>query len=231
MKTLPLLLAALFCARAPVVPDASQLYYVAFLRPVPERKPLSEKEAERIQTAHMANIQKMAGDGVLAAAGPMDDRNVTISGIFVFRVASIAEARRIAEQDPTVVERRNTIDVHAWRGPAGIGEEYFGYAREHPGEKAHMAGHAFCIFLKSPAGARAGSANAHLQWIQQLRAQGKLAAAGPVEDDLQMASFVIFKSDSLEDANKLVEKDPAVKSGDLLPEMHLWWSADRVLPW
>jgi uncharacterized protein YciI len=231
MKATIILLAVLFCAQAQALQDPSQVYFVAFLRPAPERKKLSKEEAERIQTAHMENIRKMASDGVLAAAGPMDDPTVTISGIFVFKVVSLAEAKRISEQDPTVVEHRNTIDMHAWRGPAGIGNEYFNYAKEHPREEAHMAAHAFCIFLKGPAEAKAGSTDAHLQWIRQLRTQGELAAAGPVEDDPQMTGIVIFKSDSLEDANKLVGMDPAVKSGELRPEMHLWWSADRVLPW
>lgn len=231
MSALPLLVASLLCAQAPVAPDASQLYFLSFLRPVPDRKPLAASEAERIQSAHMANIRKMASDGVLVAAGPMDDQPVTISGIFVFKVGSLAEAQRIADQDPTVIEHRDTIDVHAWRGPAGIGDDYFRYATEHPGENAHMAGHALCIFLKAPAGIKAGSADAHLQWIKQMREQGKLAAAGPFEDDAQVAAMSIFKADSLEDAKKLVADDPAVKSGELLPEMHLWWSADRVLPW
>jgi uncharacterized protein YciI len=231
MTVLSLLAAALLCAQSPLAPDASQVYFVAFLRPAPDRKPLASAEAERIQSAHMANIRKMASDGVLVAAGPMDDHTVTISGIFVFKTSSLAEAKRIADQDPTVVEHRNTIDVHEWRGPAGIGDEYFRYAKEHPGEKAHMAGHALCIFLSGPAKTKQGAAGAHLQWMKQMRDQGKLAAAGVFEDDPQLAGMAIFKADSAEDANKLVAQDPAVQSGELVSEMHLWWSADRVLPW
>jgi uncharacterized protein YciI len=239
MRTLTLLFAAAFFAQAPPVPpveNASQLYFVAFLRPVPGRRTLAPTEANRIQSAHMANIHKMADDGVLAAAGPMDDHTVTISGIFIFKVASLAEAQHIAQQDPTVIEHRNSIDVHAWRGPAGIGEEYFRFAKAHPNEQAHMAGHVFCIFLKGAGGTAAGSSKnhlnkGHLKWVARMRAQRQLAAAGPVEGDPQMAVIAIFKSDSLDDANKLIAEDPAVKSGELHTEMHLWWSADRVLPW
>jgi uncharacterized protein YciI len=234
VRALTWLFAAAVCAQAPPVtpvPDASQLYFVAFLRPVPRRKTLAEADANRIQSAHMANIHKMANGGVLAAAGPMDDHTVTISGIFIFSVASLAEAQRIAQQDPTVTEHRNSIDVHAWRGPVGIGGDYFRYAKAHPDEQAHMAGHAFCIFLKSPGGTPTGASKGHLKWVTRMRAQGRLAAAGPVENDPQMADIAIFKTDSLEDANKLAAQDPAVKSGELRAEMHLWWSADHVLPW
>jgi uncharacterized protein YciI len=72
-----------------------------------------------------------------------------------------------------------------------------------------MAAHAFCIFVKDPARTKAGSGNAHLQWIRQLRTQQKLAAASPVENDPQMASIAIFRSESLEDANELVGEDEA----------------------
>src|SRR5690349_3978563 len=99
-------------------------HYLAFLRPDPARKPLTKEEGERIQTAHMANIHKMAADGVLVSAGPFDDNPLTISGIFIFRVDTLERAKEIAEKDPTVVEHRNTIDVHAWDGPPGIGDEY-----------------------------------------------------------------------------------------------------------
>lgn len=100
-------------------------YYVVFLRPDPSRKPLSKADGDRIQSAHMANIQKMARDGVLVAAGPFDDTPITISGTFVFKVGSLQSAQAIAAQDPTVLEHRNTADAHAWLGPPGIAVEYF----------------------------------------------------------------------------------------------------------
>ena len=59
--------------------------YVAFLRPDPAHLPLSVEDRRRIQGAHMANIQRLADEGTMAAAGPMEDRPATISGIFIFR--------------------------------------------------------------------------------------------------------------------------------------------------
>src|SRR5690242_20385065 len=104
--------------------DGMTRYFVVFLRRNPERRPLTKEEGDRIQSAHMANIHKMAADGVLVSAGPFDDEPPTISGIFVFKTDSLETAKRIAGQDPTVVEHRNIADVHAWMGPPGIGDEY-----------------------------------------------------------------------------------------------------------
>jgi uncharacterized protein YciI len=88
-------------------------YNLVFLRPDPARTALSVEDRRRIQAAHMANIQKLSDEGVMAAVGPMGDKTVTISGIFVLRAPSADEARRVAALDPTVVARRNTVDAHA----------------------------------------------------------------------------------------------------------------------
>lgn len=100
-------------------------YYVVFLRPDPSRKPLSKADGDRIQSAHMANIQKMARDGVLVAAGPFDDTRSPSAACLSSRSVSLQSAQAIAAQDPTVLEHRNTADAHAWLGPPGIAVEYF----------------------------------------------------------------------------------------------------------
>src|SRR5512147_2760695 len=111
------LLFAILLALPALAQQPTDLYYLVFLRPAPDRKPLSKEAGEKIQADHMANIHAMANRGVMVAAGPFGDTPTTISGVFVFKVGSLEEARKIAEADPTVVEHRNTVDVHAWRGP------------------------------------------------------------------------------------------------------------------
>src|SRR4051812_24882806 len=106
--------AALFAQTVPA-PDSTDLnhtdlYYIVFLRRAPDLKPLAKAEGDRIQSAHMANIRSMAERGILVAAGPFGDTPPSISGVFLFKTASLEETRRIAEQDPTVVEHRNTVE-------------------------------------------------------------------------------------------------------------------------
>ena len=184
-------------------------YYVAFLRPDPARKALSKEEGERIQTAHMANIHKMADDGVLVSAGPFDDTPHTISGIFIFKVESLERAREIALKDPTVVEHRNTIDVHAWDGPARIGDEYFRLHKLDAKTPENMQIHPFCmLFTDKAADANSEVLAAHMRYVEKLRADGKLSAAGRVSGEEDLAGLVVFRV-----------------------EYHQWWSADHVLPW
>lgn len=239
VKTL-LVLSLLALAMAPAAGRASESgaaggaepYYVVFLRPNPDRKAIAQADRERIQAAHMANIHRMADDGVLVAAGPMEDRPTTISGIFVLKAASLAEAQRIAALDPTVAEGRNTADVHAWLGPGGIGTAYFRWKKEDPGGKDVMAAHMLCILKHGPAWkSDPRSDDEHAAYLDSLRRAGVLAAAGGFEGDPELYSVCVFKTSFADETRRTMEQDPAVRSGRLAVEFHRWWTADRVLPW
>ena len=223
-------------AQTPVAPKADAPYYVVFLRPAADRKTLTKEEGERIQAAHMANIHKMAEDGVLVSAGPFDDATRTISGVFIFRAGSLEQADAIAEKDPTVVEHRNTVDAHAWLGPAGIGDEYVRLHKLDPKTPEHMQVHPFCMLFRGAAweeqrSARESLIAAHRQYVDRLREGGKLSAAGAIVAPDELVGLVIFKAIPFEEAQKQMEDDPAVKAGVLRVEYHHWWSSDHVLPW
>jgi uncharacterized protein YciI len=210
--------------------SADATYYVGFLRPDPTRKALPKDQAERIQGAHMANIQKMADDGQLAAAGPFDDTTPTISGIFVFKTRSLEEARRVATEDPTVVEHRNTIDVHPWHGPVGIGDEYFRLHKDMPKTVTNMGVHPLFLMQRGPhweSKEHPAIMEAHRTYWSGLHS--KLGAAGAVEST-DLKGIVIFKRIPFDEAQALIDSDPAVRAGIFTPEGHHWWCADHVLP-
>ncbi len=217
-------------------PTPTARYYVVFLRPDPARKPLEKAEGARIQAAHMANIHKMADDGVLIAAGPFDDKPATISGIFVFHCESLQVAQAIAARDPTVVEHRNTVDVHAWDGPLGIGVEYFRLHKADPATPENMQVHPLGMLYRGTAWDEKGSTREgllaeHERYVGQLREKGKLGAAGAVKGPDELLGLVMFNPIAFEDAQGLLNKDPAVQAGVLRVEYHHWWSSDHVLPW
>ena len=206
-------------------------YYVGFLRPDPARKPLPKDQAERIQTAHMANIHRMADAGQLMAAGPFDDTPHTISGIFVMKAGSIQEARRIANEDPTVVEHRNTMDVHAWHGPSGLGDEYFRLHKADPKTPDGMGLHPLFLMSRGASWDSAAGRDAILQAHQAYWTDlhSKLGAIGTVDSD-DLKGIVIFKRILFDEGQALIDADPAVKASVLKAEGHHWWCADHVLP-
>ena len=67
----------------------------------------------------MANMIRLAEMKKLVVAGPFGD-NGQLRGIFVFKVASIDEARALSETDPAVQAGRLAIDIHPWLVPEGI---------------------------------------------------------------------------------------------------------------
>ncbi len=219
---------------APAEPQDAGLatYYIVFLRPNPARKPIAQADRERIMAAHMANIHQMADDGVLVSAGPMEDNPTTISGLFLFNVASLEEALKVARADPTVVEGRNTVDVHRWEAPAGIGAEYFKFKRAHPKAEDEMAAHVLCLLTKGPASVGGEAAETDVSGlIDALHRSGAVAAAGRVERDPALAGIIIFKKQTLDEARQIIGQAEAVRHGRLAVEYHNWWSAEKVLPW
>lgn len=218
-----LLFAASLCAQD------TATYYVAFLRPDAARTKISKEDGERIQTAHMANINKMSVDGHLVAAGPFGDTPTTISGVFVMKAASLDEAKRIANQDPTVVEHRNTIDVHQWQGPAGIGEEYKRLHKADPKTPEGMGSHPLVLFYAGPNWEPGTTAVA--ESITALRSAGRLVAAGPVEATDPLKALLIFQRIPAADEIRAIKELPAVKAGVLQPEHHIFWSSAHVFPW
>lgn len=64
-------------------------------------------------------------------------------------------------------------------------------------------------------------AEAHLRYIRDLKAKGKMLAAGPTV--AWTWAVMLLKTDSLEEARALVENDPGVKHG-LLTDL-------KIEPW
>jgi uncharacterized protein YciI len=88
-------------------------YYLVLLYRGPKSTREVTPEAQRIQDAHMANIRRMADQGKLIMAGPMEDDS-KLRGIFVFRAGSLQEAQALAAADPAVEAGRLVPEVHPW---------------------------------------------------------------------------------------------------------------------
>ena len=226
MLGIPVVVLALLAAPA----EEMTTYYVVSLRPNPARTALAKEEGEKMQAAHMAHILSMARRGKLVAAGPFGDTPTTISGIFVFETPTLAEARSEAEADPTVVAKRNLVEILTWQAPKGIGAEYRRLHAADPKTPEGMGVHPLA-YLRKGDGWDAAARAEHEGYLVQLRAQGKLAAAGPAESEDGMVSLVVFDRIAYEEAERLMAEDPAVKSGALKPEFHHWWCSAHVLPW
>jgi len=88
-------------------------YYVGFLYKGEKWTPEETPETKKIQEGHMANIQRLGAEGKLVIAGPFTDGG-DLRGLYVFRVASMEEARALVETDPAVKSGRLRFEIHPW---------------------------------------------------------------------------------------------------------------------
>jgi len=70
----------------------------------------------------------------------------------------------------------------------------------------------------------------HFANIGNLAEQGKLAVAGPFgKNDRAYRGLYIFNVPTIEEAEKLVVLDPAVKAGVFVPELTLWYASAGLM--
>ncbi|MEP6595294.1 MAG: YciI family protein [Ginsengibacter sp.] len=65
----------------------------------------------------------------------------------------------------------------------------------------------------------------HMANITRLAKAGKLTVAGPFGDDGNWRGIFILDCKDREEAEKLLQTDPAIASGRLAYEIHPWWTA------
>ncbi len=70
---------------------------------------------------------------------------------------------------------------------------------------------------------------AHLHNITRLAEEGKLVLAGPFMDETEIRGIYVFAVESLEEAEALINSDPAIQSGSLIMELHPWYGSAALM--
>ena len=63
---------------------------------------------------------------------------------------------------------------------------------------------------------------AHINWMAE---EGHIDLAGPVESEDDFRGILVFNVPTIEEVEKLVAMDPAVKAGRLVMKIYPWWAA------
>lgn len=66
---------------------------------------------------------------------------------------------------------------------------------------------------------------AHLANITRMAEEGDLLLAGPFLDEGELRGIYLFDVETVEEARRLTETDPAVKAGRLEMELHPWYGS------
>ena len=91
---------------------------MAFLKAGPNRERPPRGSAETAGRAP-ANINRLAAEGKLVLAGPFDDDG-PLRGIYVFDVATVAEAEALTKTDPAIQAGQLVMELHPWYATAAL---------------------------------------------------------------------------------------------------------------
>jgi uncharacterized protein YciI len=96
-------------------PDEHRLgaVYLVLLKRGPAWTAEKTAATHAIQEAHMANIRAMWAAKKLIIAGPIGDES-DLSGVLLFQVPTLEEAKALAATDPAVKAGRLVAEIHPW---------------------------------------------------------------------------------------------------------------------
>ncbi len=95
-------------------------YVIAFLKTGPNTPKDSAHSAE-LQTAHMANIGRLAEEGKLVLAGPFyGDAKGDFRGIYIFDTPHVDSAKAYTESDPAIKYGSLIMELKQWYGSAAL---------------------------------------------------------------------------------------------------------------
>lgn len=76
---------------------------------------------------------------------------------------------------------------------------------------------------------KANLQRAHLNNIEKLAKEGKLVLAGPFFGNDDLRGIYVFDVQTIEDAKKLTETDPAIQAGSLIMELKEWYGSAALM--
>lgn len=95
-------------------------YVLCILKTGPKSAEIKGKEREEIFAGHFANITRLADEGKLAVAGPFGDNDKSYRGLYIFNVATVAEAEQLVILDPAVKAGVFVAELTPWYGSAAM---------------------------------------------------------------------------------------------------------------
>lgn len=194
--------------------QTNQDLYFVFLNSNPDKPLISDDEKEKLQAEHMANIDRLAAEGTLLAAGPFDGGG----GMFILHTEDLESAKALVQSDPAVQANRFLIEIY----PFHIGGNDLCGAKE-PYE---MVTYQFVKIISN------------VEWfgdMDEMTYENRLFMSNlnnETDDVIVYGSFSEYNDGMLildvattEEAENIFKKHPSVKAGQLLYEVKPLWIA------
>ena len=211
--------------QSPSAPFQLDTFYMALMHRGDRFDP---DKFHQVLTREYAYWQGIADKSDLILGGPTDDGKDDLAGVFIYRSSSAAEAAKIAEGDPLVAAHFWTAEVHPWLTKKGALQPihhcdfttpyYLGLLVRGP------------KFSPEDSPERQKIQAGHMANMQRLSDMGKLVAAGPFADDIELRGIFVFRTASMDEARQLTNTDPAVQAGRLAIRLYEWKLPSEAFP-
>jgi uncharacterized protein YciI len=207
-----ILACALFCLFIKLSAHAQYNRIFVFLNKRTDKAELPKEQVDKLMEGHMANINRLAKEGKLVAAGPFDGGG----GIFIFNSSSIEEVKRWLATDPGVQADRWKIEMLPFQFRLGkdmtLKEPYemvsYQFIRYTPNIAKFNIQEVPELFVK------------HDDYLKEIKRTGNAIMEGIFSDT--EGGVLVMKGD-LDSA--VIERDPAVQQGLLQFEIKKLWIA------
>jgi uncharacterized protein YciI len=187
-----------------------------FLTTNPYRKELPKAQVDSLQAGHMANIQRLAREGSLLAAGPFEGGG----GLFVMNTTSIDQTDQWLATDPAVAANRYRLERMPFTVQTGAictaHEPFelstFTFIRFNPEYNKFNVRVADELWRQ------------HLDFLKEVSATGNVLLEGhfgPTEGGILIMQGEVDAA--------VFQMDPAVKDGFLIPEIKKLWIGKGAL--
>ena len=103
------------------MPEDMAQFWFGLIRRGESWTPEVTDEVMKTQAEHLASIQRLVDEGKMLLAGPFGDGG-ELRGIFVYDVATKAEAEELVASDPAVASGRLSVELLPWWGPTALRE-------------------------------------------------------------------------------------------------------------
>lgn len=183
-----------------------------FLNKREDKAELPEAEVKKIMEGHMANIERLAKEEKLVAAGPFDGGG----GIFIFKSNSTEQVKGWLQTDPGVQANRWRVEVLPYfphvGGACAVSEPY------------EMVTYQFIRFIPNIAKFNIQDAprtlRKHDDYLKEIVKTGNVVTEATFGDD--EGGILVLKGDL---DQTVIETDPAVREGLLQFEIKKLWIA------
>lgn len=194
-------LIVLLCILIPHLSQAQEkLYSIVFLNKNADAPKITKEESATLMQGHLDNINRLAKEGKLLAAGPFEGGG----GLFILNTTSEEEAKAWLATDPGIVADRWKIEIHPYQPRYGsvcaVKEPY------------EMTNYTFirydAIVSKVTAGNFPEIIMQHDQYMKQLKNTGNVVTEAVFNE--RDGGILVMKGEL---QPEVIENDPGIREG------------------